>query len=384
MLKQIMAFILLSVSITYVCAHVHNGIAQTETHNIEYHVEIPDNYNFVKPTSAFINENGIIVIPNNEVSVGDYVSYINNNDEKNLLGRVYEKSDNDIYAYAHSIGFHEVIENGKFRFKPRVTPRLGSDHEKEHHFCVGFNTVDCQSPTVSIPIFKEKFLDITCDNCFVGFSADLFIEIDVSWFHIHRVSVGLKDMVINGALGVDIDSSYSTSYLYDKTYPIINHDNVISFNIGVIPIDVYIDLDVELIISAFLDANANLRYGTNFELNAGNAYVEWEKGHFTFHGPSDEFINTPYLTYSASLNSDAEFTVRPHLGITIDKIFEVELNAHPDAIFKLEGSVAEKNLCLTGTYEIDVNYKGHIMEDHFGETIYDSGERCFLKKCVTV
>jgi hypothetical protein len=49
-------------------------------------------------------------------------------------------------------------------------------------------------------------MKVTCDNCFVGFSGEMFIDIELALFKVKKVAVGFKDMYLKGGLGVELDA----------------------------------------------------------------------------------------------------------------------------------------------------------------------------------
>jgi hypothetical protein len=361
----------------------HTGKHMTDTHHISYDIELTEKVIFIYPSQVIIGRNGLIVFPQENSKIGDYVSY-RDDTYGSVFGRIVEQKDNS--SYAIPAGIHEVIESGKIGIHPisqtKTLFRVGKSHEKDYQFCYGFNTENCLSPSSSIPIFADNYLDLTCDNCFIGLSGDVFAEIDIDLFRIKNLEGGFKNLHLKGGLGVDLDAKYSTSYGFDKTYPIISKFTIASFNLGPIPVDLWLEFPVEVVLSAGLNSEVDLKTGVNLDWHAGNMYVKWKHGHgVEFVKPTDNLEIKPYLDYSAELNGDLSFKIICSLELHLNNIFEIQADIIPETDFKLEGSLAKKEVCLDGTYRLNVDYKGHVEGDTFGQTIYDTGNHPLVHIC---
>lgn len=362
---------------------IHNDEQMTNSHHIKYQIEVPDEFIFHTPSEIAIDNRQNILMPYDPShQIGDFVVY---RDGGTLYGTVFGKIydiDSNI-TYANHVGFHQAIKSGKISIRPLNTMITRGEHEKDFHFCYGYNTKDCVNPSSPIDIFNNKYLDVACDNCFIGLQGDVFIEIDIDWFRIKNIAGGFKNLHMKGGLGVDVHTDYSTSYSYDKTYPVISKFTIASFDIGVIPVDIWLELPIELMLNAGLDAGAELKTGINLDWQINNLYLEWKHGHgFIFYPPTDDLTVTPYLSYSAQLEGDLTFKILASLKLHLNNIFEVQADITPETEFNLSGSLAEKKICLTGDYQLDVDYSGHVEEYSFGKDIYNTGKRQLFKKCV--
>lgn len=362
---------------------IHNDVHMTNTHEVKYQLEIPDEFNFHNPTEIIIdNNNNILMEHQSEHQIGDFVTY-RDNIYGTIFGKIYDISENITYA-RHS-GFHEAVKSGKITLIPLTSSnmQLRGEHEKDVPFCYGFNTHDCKNPATSIDIFNNKYIDVSCDNCFVGLSGDIFIEIDIDWFRIKSITGGFKNLEMKGGLGVDFKADYSASYSYDKTYPVISKFNIASFDIGVIPVDIWLELPIELILNAGINAGVELKTGVDLDWKIDNLYLEWKHGGVVvFYPPSDDIIMTPYLSYSANIDGDLTFKILASLKLHLNNIFEIETDIIPETDFNLSGSIVTKQICLIGDYQVDVNCKGHVEDYTFGKDIFNTGKRQLIKKCV--
>jgi len=359
------------------------GTKTTDTHQINYNIEIPDNTNFIHPQSLKINNNIIVIPQKSTYKVGDYISY---RDEivGGVLGKIYEQKNN--ISYANKIGFHEVIKTGNISVRPICKTKLQvlrDQYEKDFDFCYGFNTKDCQSSSESIDIFHNSYIDLSCDNCFIGLSGDAFAEIEIDWFKIKQVEGGFKNLEVKGGIGVNLDGKYATTYGFDKTYQVVSKFTIASFDLGPIPVDLWMEIPVEIVLNAGLNSNANIKTGVNLDWPAGNLFIEWDSGQgFKFNGPSDSVSITPYLEYSALVQGDLGFKILASVKLHLDNIFEIESDIVPEIDFSLNAD-QKPELCIDGTYRLDVEYQGFVEKDIFGpKSIYDTGNRQLIKVCV--
>ena len=348
------------------------GSQNTGTHLVTYNVNIPQDLNFV-PVSEVMTSGDTIYTPFDDThQIGDIITY------DKIIARVTDIQDN--YTIATRVGIHSVIQNGTISVRPIKSIRkinLMGTAEKDVPFCYGFNTKDCKTPSSAIPIFQNKYLDLDCDNCFAGFSGDAFAEIEIDWFKIKNVAGGFKYLNLQGGLGVNLQATAAPSYAFDKTYPVISKFTIASFNIGPIPVYLWLELPVEVSLNAGLDAAADAQLGANINFGIGNMYFQWnDNSGFQFFGPTDNLNITPYLKHSESLNGESQFKILASMKLHLDNVFEVQADITPQIDATLN------DLCLDGKYQLQVDYQGTVMKDTFGpKTIYDSGSRPLVHIC---
>jgi hypothetical protein len=347
------------------------GSQNTGTHLITYNVNIPQDINFVQVKDIMTSGDTVYTQFDSFHQIDDIICY------DNIIARVIDIQDN--YTIATRVGIHTVIQNGTIGVYPiKNKYNLMGTSEKDIPFCYGFNSNDCKTPSESIPIFQNKYLELDCDNCFVGFSGDVFAEIEIDWFKIKNVAGGFKNLDLQGGLGVNLQSTFAPSYAFDKTYPVISKYTIASFNIGPIPVNLWLELPVEVSLNAGLDAGIDAKVGTNINFIIGNTYFEWDSDSgFQFFGPTNNLDVTPYITHSESLNGQADFKIQSTLKLHLDNIFEIQADFTPEIDTTLN------NLCLDGTYRVNVDYQGTVMKESFGpKTIYDSGNLKLVHICV--
>jgi hypothetical protein len=352
------------------------GSQNTGTHLVTYNVNIPQDVNFI-PVKQIMTSGDTIYAPfDGTHQIGDIITSTN----PNIIARVTDIQDN--YTIATRVGIHSVIQNGTISVRPiskifKPIRKLMGTAEKDVPFCYGFNTKDCKTPQSTIPIFQNKYLDLDCDNCFAGFSGDAFAEIEIDWFKIKNVAGGFKNLDLQGGLGVNLEATAAPSYAFDKTYPVITKYTIASFNIGPIPVDLWLELPVEVSLNAGLDAAADAQIGANINFGIGNIYFQWnDKSGFQFFGPSDNLNITPYLKHSVSLNGESQFKIFASMKLHLDNVFEVQADITPQIDATLN------DLCLDGKYQFQVDYQGTVMKDTFGpKTIFDSGSRSLVHIC---
>lgn len=354
------------------------GSQNTGTHLVTYNVNIPQDVNFI-PVKQIMTSGDTIYAPfDGTHQIGDIITYTN----PNIIARVTDIQDN--YTIATRVGIHTVIQNGTISvrpiskiYKPIRKISLMGTAEKDVPFCYGFNTKDCKTPSNSIQIFQNKYLNLDCDNCFAGFSGDAFAEIEIDWFKIKNVAGGFKNLDLQGGLGVNLEATTAPSYAFDKTYPVISKFTIASFSIGPIPVDLWLELPVEVSLNAGLNAAADAQVGANINFGIGNMYFQWnDNSGFQFFGPTDNLNVTPYLKHSESLNGESQFKIFASMKLHLDNVFEVQADISPQIDATLN------DLCLDGKYQLQVDYQGTVMKETFvPKTIFNSGSRPLVHIC---
>jgi len=109
------------------------------------------------------------------------------------------------------------------------------------HLCFGMNVGDsasCNTAATSLPVYTHESLSVTCDNCFMGFSFDLFADFHFANFAMKKLAAGFKNMQASGAVDLDMNVAMENSFLgVDKDLWRAGGDDhpVISFKVGLIP-----------------------------------------------------------------------------------------------------------------------------------------------------
>lgn len=345
------------------------GSQNTGTHLVTYNVNIPQELNFVSVSDVMTSGETVYTPFDDSHQIGDIII------SDKIIARITDFQDN--FTIATRIGVHSVIQNGTISVHPKKNINLKGTAEKDIPFCYGFNTNNCKNAQTVIPLFQNKFLELDCDNCFAGFSGDAFAEIEIDWFKIKNIAAGFKNLDLEAGLGVNLQATAAPTYAFDKNYPVISKFNIVSFNIGPIPVDLWLELPVEVSLNAGLDASADLQLGANIDFSIGNLYFQWnDKSGFQFFKPSDNINIKPYISHSESLNGQAQFKILSSLKLHLDNVFEIQADITPE----IDGTL--NNLCLDGTYRINIDYQGTVMKDSFGpKIIFDSGNRQLLHIC---
>lgn len=259
--------------------------------------------------------------------------------------------------------------------------------------CVGYNTANCETASSSIPIYSNKYLSVTCSNCFVGWVADIFLALEIKLFHLETLSAGLRNMHVNGGLVFSANAQYSWSLAYDKTLPLVKPTTVVKFNIGPIPIDIWFEVPVELQLDMSFMASASAKLGATADWNIGDAFVSWASGSgWSKVTPHPQLSWTPVLSGAAQFDASATAALLPSLIAHFDNVFTFTVSLSPTLHMEVSGAAATKQICvkadadvkLVGTADLDVNLEWvHVVEQHFGPwTWYDSGDVTIFSKCV--
>jgi hypothetical protein len=250
--------------------------------------------------------------------------------------------------------------------------------------CFGFNTDDsCEKPLNNIVLFKNNVVTVDCDNCFSGLAGDLFINMEIHEFHLLKIQFGLKNIHLRGGLGVTVDSYQSWAYAYSKLYHIIDKAKIVSFSIGPIKIEIYLDFPVHVDFTAYSTFHNRINYGVNMDMNIGDLYVEYYKGKWKTVTPNPSMFVHPYLKTLGSIDSVAHFAIVPQLLLYSPRIFTLDLKFDPYCDLVTTSSLATKNACINGNYDLRLVLSSSVLNEKLPEKIiYESGLIPFVEKCI--
>lgn len=367
-----------------------NAITYSGEHSInDYKInyDVKTNYEIYK-----IGKNDQILFCDNEMLI------FNTTNNKNIYGQIVttdecdyftgkisnmETFDNIIQYIAVKININDVFESGTINIQSNDK---NLTKEVDVPFCFGFNADGtCKRPSSIIPLFNNKIMKVTCDNCFVGFSGEMFIDIELSLFKIKKVAIGFKNMYLKGGIGVELDAVGKYSYIYDKIYKVLEKFHIITFPIGPIKFEIMLDLPIEIYLSTYANANTNINIGSNLDINIGGLYLLYENGKFKVIKPSPITNYEQYMITRSTIDGDVEFKILPTLSIYDSSIFKFNVMFEPITNLVVRGTSIEKKVCVNGNYEFSINTNGNILTDKIPNTIiYDTGKKSFIEKCYSV
>merc|ERR1711924_163498 len=93
--------------------------------------------------------------------------------------------------------------------------------------------------------------------------------------------------------------------------------------------------------------------GLKMEYSIGDSWVSWDtKNNWTHNKVQPNFTFTPTVSGKAEFQGDANFTVSPIIALRVNQLFKYELTLNPKVRFQIEGSVADKHICSTPSYNV--------------------------------
>lgn len=359
------------------------------TNNIHYDVET--DYDFYELTQSdsivFLSKDQLIFNSTQSNLIGN-IAIINLANE-HFYGSIYDGKKYDRYTqyFANKIPFQQIFKNGiihaEKKSKCNITDTQCLSKEIDIPFCFGFNTDGtCRNPKSDIMLFDNKYMKISCDNCFVGFAGDVFVDIELAFFKVKKVAIGFKNMYLKGGLGVELDANGRYSYDYNKIYKVLDNLHVMTIPIGPIKLDIFVDFPIDIYLGSSVNAEGQIRIGTNLDVNIGNLYVSYENGKFTHINPKPIMKYEPYFTVKANADINSEFKISPSISIYDGSIFKFNIIANPEAELSALATLSTRKACIDGNYEIKLHANGHVLTEHLPDTVlYDTGRKSFIEKC---
>lgn len=355
---------------------MHNVI-QTNNFDIKYDVSSGNSIYYVQDTDTLVtcDDFGILFYSSSSNLINDIA--IKEGCEPSIINSM--NMVNGTYLYkCNKISGLEFIENGTISIRKAAN--------KEFPFCIGFNADGkCSSPATIIPIFQNEFMNVKCDNCFIGFAGDIVIDIEIGLFKIKKIEFGFDKMYLRGGLGVDMKAQKDLAYSYDKIFPVLSGFKLVSFNVGPIPVSIMVDFPIEVKLDASISATADIDVGSNLNINIGTLAVVYENGHTRHIIPKPVTTHTSYIHTEAYTSGKVHFEVVPELSIYANPLFKFDIKFDPQTKLEVYGATTLKSVCVTGTYDVVGTIGGKVLGDTIPtKTIYDSGEKTFVQQCVKV
>jgi|SaaInlStandDraft_3_1057020.scaffolds.fasta_scaffold11824_2 hypothetical protein len=268
--------------------------------------------------------------------------------------------------------------------------------EVDESVCIGINSdSSCSSASKQIQFYNNKYLSITCSNCFLGFDADVFLELEIKWWHLKKLAGGLKNIKVNGALVTTLTSQQSWSAGVDKNIEIEKPTTIVDFNIGPIPIRVWFEIPLQITADLSFTGSETASIGANVDWNIGDAYLEWDKeNHWTTVKPNPILNWGPVVSGSANFHASGNFAFIPTIKMHIDNVFDYTLIASTTMNIEVDGSASSMEICASSDADIDISGEVelhiniplvHLGDKEFGPwTYYKKNIQVFPKKCVGV
>jgi len=107
----------------------------------------------------------------------------------------------------------------------------------------------CDSASGPITLYNSDIVSVTCSNCFIGFHADVFFNLEIRGFVLRSVSGGFKDVFLDGGIGLDMNAQVEKPILsVDKElWKGGGEDHpILSFHIASIPFSIWFDSSISV------------------------------------------------------------------------------------------------------------------------------------------
>ena len=246
--------------------------------------------------------------------------------------------------------YEESIKDGRVTLD-RV--ELPAEHSKT--FCLGVNTQgDCNTATSPIPLYSNKYISLTCSNCFVGAKATVFLDLDISYFKLRRIASGLRDISVNAAFVMDLTAQGSWSAGFDKTYKIVDHRVIIQFWIGPIPVTIWYDIPLQVIANAKIDAQMQATAGAKATWKIGDAFVSWDENNgWKMAKPNPSFTWEPVFKVTGNFNAEAGLSIIPSFVIHCMRMLQAGVKMTPAMMFEAHGDIEKKEVCADLSYKVN-------------------------------
>ena len=210
-------------------------------------------------------------------------------------------SGNYITVTAAEAMYDEIYESADISFNTAGAcseddaNALGKEVDKD--VCVGWNS-DCTSGAkATIPLFSNKATTLACDDCFVDFHVDVFIDVSIRGFEVQNLSAGFRNMYANGSLALGAIAKANWNTGVDKTINLVPQTNLINFKVGPVPFLIYFDMPVQITTDVSFNTDADAKFGAALNLQLGDAYVNWTPDkHWSHTKPTPQMSFTPTLT----------------------------------------------------------------------------------------
>lgn len=233
-----------------------------------------------------------------------------------------------------------------------------SSPDEGWNMCVGVNADStCAHAAGPLMIYSSGPVSVSCDNCFMGFHANVFFDLSIHGFLLRHMAGGFRNMSVDGSLGLSATANVNKPILsVDKQ---LLHGGgadhpVLSFRIGAIPFAVWFESDVRFHGDLEFGLQAQAEVGVNMNYAIGDSYIQWSEGNGWSH-----IKPTPSLNFSPQLSGEADFTVDANVGLTtqlsmhVNQVFTHSLSLNPSVDVAVTGKApifGTKEICITSSY----------------------------------
>lgn len=279
---------------------------------------------------------------------------------------------------------------------------VGDEHDKD--FCLGLNVDhdgDCDTAKNDIDLYNWAgpgglSVDVTCPNCFAGFSGEVFVNVVIQTTKLAKVEAGFRKLKLDSAFVVDVVATENFNVGVDKELSMVPPVTLFSFNILTVPVTFWFQVPVH--------ALANLAVFAQGEVTAGyTQQIKWDDGLFVYwtkdhpkwdvkhHTPDKK--TTPVFNASAEANANAILLLQPSVQFYLDRVFHTDLSLIPQMNANATWSSDTRQLCagvdyevklqVTANFDADVSWLGIHEHKEWGPYVfYDTGDVALAQTCI--
>jgi hypothetical protein len=232
----------------------------------------------------------------------------------------------------------------------RVDP-IPDSEGYEKTLCFGVNAnEDCTAAYAPLQLYQNKYIDISCSNCFFGTKATAFFDFKISSFKLRHIGAGFKGISINAAFVLDMVAQAPASGGIDRVYTAAA-GVVLQFYIGPVPIIVTYQIPIRVLAEAMIELKAFAKVGALATWKLGDAYVEWDEHTGWKKGEIKPSFNWNHvLDGDAAIKAGASLSIIPSVELSLLNIINAGVTLTPAIRAAAEGNLKEKQLCVDVFY----------------------------------
>merc|ERR1712070_154430 len=225
------------------------------------------------------------------------------------------------------------------------------------NMCIGVNAdpTTCAQAAGPLMIYSSGVVDVSCDNCFAGFHANVFFDISIHGFLLRHLAGGFRNMSVDAAIGLDATANVDKPILSVEKqllhaggadYP------VLSFRIGAIPFALWFESNVGFHGDLTFGLQAQASVGVDMQYGIGDSYIQWAEGSGWSHvRPSPSLHFTPQLSAHADFRVEANVGLTTQVAMHVNGIFTHSLSLNPSMNMVVQGDTTSKQICVNSGYE---------------------------------
>jgi len=259
-----------------------------------------------------------------------------------------------VTLYTSPAQYGEVIKDGNISYESSAAHPL--------HLCIGVNVGDatsCNTAASQLPVYSHDLLTVACENCFMGFSGDVFADFHFKHFTMQGLAAGMKNLKASGAVQMTMNAASQQSFLgvdKDLWHAGSSDHPVISFHIGLIPFTISFDTKLHLVADMQCSAAATAQAGVEMEHVIGDNYLTWDPKNLWSHvhgKPTTTF--TPKVSGSADFDCTGSVSLVPTMELHMSQLLSSSMTLTSKASVEVKGDKTGVQICETASYDLEIS-----------------------------